>query len=266
MSDALVQLDRRDDGIALVTLAHGKVNSLSTEVLGQLAAVALSLTTDPARAVVVTGGPRIFAAGADIVEFAADPDPDRFSVASPDRVRDVGRAFLEALNAVALIPSVTIASISGFALGGGCELALACDLRIASTRARLGQPEILLGIIPGGGGTQRLARLVGPSRAKDLIFSGRQLTGAEAYAMGLVDRLVDVDELESATMSWAAEFAAGPLHALALAKAAIDRGIDTTLDAGLLFEQDRFVDSLATRDAQAGIASFLRDGPGKARF
>ena len=266
MSDTLVQLDRRDDGIAVVTLAHGKVNSLSTEVLGQLAAVALSLTTDPARAVVVTGGPRIFAAGADIAEFAADPDPDRFAVAAPERVREVGRAFLDALNAVAAIPSVTIASISGFALGGGCELALACDLRIASTRARLGQPEILLGIIPGGGGTQRLARLVGPSRAKDLIFSGRQLTGAEACDMGLVDRLVDVDDLESATMSWAAEFAAGPRHALALAKAAIDGGIDGALDVGLLLEQDRFVDSFATSDAEVGIVSFLRDGPGRARF
>jgi len=266
MSEPLVLLDRRADGIAVVTLAHGKVNALSTEVLGQLLEVATTLTVDPARSVVVTGGPKLFAAGADITQFASDPDPDHFAVAAPERIREVGGAFLSALNAVAAIPSVTIASISGFALGGGCELALACDLRIASTRARLGQPEILLGIIPGGGGTQRLARLIGPSRAKDLIFSGRQLTGAEALDLGLVDRVVDPDELEGETMKWASSFATGPAHALALAKAAIDGGLEGSLDDGLRLEQDRFVDSFATPDAEVGVASFLRHGPGRATF
>ena len=266
MTDELVLLERRDDGIATITLAHGKVNALSTEVLGQIAAHAATLTADPARVVVVTGGPKLFAAGADITQFAANPDPDAFEVAAPDRVREVGGAFLDALNAVAAIPSVTIASISGFALGGGFELALACDLRIASTRAKLGQPEILLGIIPGGGGTQRLARLVGPARAKDLIFSGRQLSGAEALDIGLVDRVVDPDELEGATYRWAAEFAAGPRHALALAKSAIDGGLEGSLDDGLRLEQDHFVSSFATTDASAGVSSFLRSGPGKADF
>ena len=260
MTEKLVLLERRDNGIATITLAHGKVNALSTEVLGQLEAHAASLIAEPARVVVVTGGPKLFAAGADISQFAADADPDHFQVAAPERVREVGGAFLTALNAVAAIPSVTIASISGFALGGGCELALACDLRIASTRAKLGQPEILLGIIPGGGGTQ------GPSRAKDLIFSGRQLSGAEAHDVGLVDRVVDPDQLEEATYRWAAEFAAGPQHALALAKAAIDGGLDGSLDDGLRSEQDRFIDSFATPDATAGISSFLRSGPGTARF
>jgi enoyl-CoA hydratase/carnithine racemase len=218
MSDeALVQLDRRDDGVAVVTLANGKVNALSTAVLGRLASVAAELTADPPGAVVVTGGPKLFAAGADISQFAADPDPASFAVAPPERVREVGGAFLAALDAVARIPRPTIASISGFALGGGCELALACDFRIASERAKLGQPEILLGIIPGGGGTQRLARLVGPARAKDLVFSGRQVTAAEALSMGLVDRVVAPDELGAATDGWAAELAAGPSAALAIA-------------------------------------------------
>ncbi len=266
MTDELVLLERRDDGIATITLAHGKVNALSTEVLGQLGAHAAALTADPPGVVVVTGGPKLFAAGADIAQFAANPDPEAFEVAAPDRVCEVGGAFLDALNAVAAIPSVTIASISGFALGGGCELALACDLRIASTRAKLGQPEILLGIIPGGGGTQRLARLVGPARAKDLIFSGRQLSGAEALDIGLVDRVVDPDELEGATYRWAAEFAAGPRRALALAKSAIDGGLEGSLGDGLRLEQDRFVSSFATPDATAGISSFLRSGPGKADF
>jgi enoyl-CoA hydratase len=156
--------------------------------------------------------------------------------------------------------------VSGFALGGGCELALACDLRIASTRAKFGQPEILLGIIPGGGGTQRLARLVGPSRAKDLIFTGRQVAAEEALAMGLVDRVVSPDELEDATLALAAELAGGASRGLALAKRAIDEGIDLDLAAGLRLEQDLFVDSFATPDALVGVASFLEHGPGHARF
>jgi hypothetical protein len=168
----LVRLDRHDDGVAVVTLDNPKVNALSSALLNQLRDVARGLTDDPPRAVLVTGGPKVFAAGADIGEFGG-----------PDEARTVGTAFLEALEAVAAIPRPTIAAIGGYALGGGCELALACDLRIASERARLGQPEILLGIIPGGGGTQRLARLVGPSRAKELIFSGRQVGAEEALRL-----------------------------------------------------------------------------------
>jgi len=159
-----------------------------------------------------------------------------------------------------------IASISGFALGGGCELALACDFRIGSTKAKLGQPEILLGIIPGGGGTQRLARLVGPAVAKDLIFSGRQVGAEEALHLGLLDRIVEPEDLEAASLAWAAELAAGPSEALALAKAAIDRGLEGTLAAGLDLEQDLFVEVFRTDDAGIGIASFLEHGPGKATF
>jgi enoyl-CoA hydratase/carnithine racemase len=264
--EPLVQLERRADGVAVVTLANGKVNALSTQVLGRLHEIAVELTEDPPGAVIVTGGPRLFAAGADISQFAADPDPASFEIAPADRVRQLGGAFLTALNAVAAIPRPTIASVSGFALGGGCELALACDFRIASERAKFGQPEILLGIIPGGGGTQRLARLVGPARAKDLVFSGRQVGAADALAMGLVDRVVAPDELEAATDAWAAELAAGPSDALAIAKAAIDGGLSTTLAAGLELEQDHFVEVFGTDDARIGVASFLEHGPGKAEF
>src|SRR5262249_37630535 len=153
-----------------------------TALLRQLETAALLLTDDPPGAVVVTGGDRLFAAGADISEFGG-----------PEEAAHVGGLFLAALNAVADIPRITIAAVSGFALGGGCELALACDLRIASTRAKLGQPEVLLGIIPGGGGTQRLPRLVGPSVAKDLICSGRQVDAEEALRIGLVNRVVEPD-------------------------------------------------------------------------
>ena len=256
MSDpTLVHLDRGDDGVAVVRLDNPKVNALSTALLGQLEAIAAELTDDPPGAVVITGGERLFAAGADISEFGG-----------PDEARRVGGAFRSALDAVAAIPRATIASVSGFALGGGCELALACDIRIASERAVFGQPEILLGIIPGGGGTQRLARLVGPSRAKDLILTGRQVKAAEALSMGLVDRVVAPDELESATREYAAELARGAVAAQGLAKAAIDEGLDTSLAEGLGIEQDRFAEVFGTADAATGVASFLEHGPGKATF
>jgi len=264
----LASMERHDNGVAVITLTHGKVNALSTALLERIGELAQELMLDPARAVVITGGSRLFAAGADISEFAADPDPasERFAIAAPAQVARVGGAFLDALNAVAGISCPTIASVSGFALGGGCELALACDLRIASTRAVFGQPEILLGIIPGGGGTQRLARLLGPARAKDMIFSGRQVRADEALAIGLVDRVVEPEELETAALGWASEFAAGPTAALALAKEAIDRGLDGALSDGVLIEQRCFVESFTTADATAGVSSFLAHGPGNAEF
>src|SRR5690606_30505433 len=163
------------------------------------------------------------------------------------------------------IPRATIAAVNGFALGGGCELALACDLRVASPSARFGQPEILLGIIPGGGGTQRLARLVGPARAKDLILTGRQVDAEEAHRIGLVDRIAEGDAYEAA-LAWARELAAGPVLAQGLAKRAIDRGLDITLDGGLDLEQHLFAEVFGTDDARVGVASFKEHGPGKATF
>lgn len=251
----LVHLDRGDDGVAVVRLDHPKVNALSTALLAQIRATAEALTADPPGAVIITGGDRLFAAGADISEFGG-----------PDEAATVGAAFRAALDAVAAIPRATIASVSGFALGGGCELALACDFRIASERAVFGQPEILLGIIPGGGGTQRLARLVGPAKAKDLIFTGRQVKAAEALAMGLVDEVVAPDELDARVRERAAELAAGAIVAQGLAKAAIDAGLDVSLADGLTIEQDRFVEVFGTADAATGVASFLEHGPGKATF
>jgi len=204
---------------------------------------------------VVTGGDKVFAAGADITEFGG-----------PDEARVIGGLFLDALNAVAAIPRATIAAVSGVALGGGCELALACDFRVASARARFGQPEILLGIIPGGGGTQRLARLVGPARAKDLILTGRQVRADEAERIGLVDRVVEPDDVHAHALAWAAELAGGAVAAHALAKAAIDGGLQGTLAAGLDREQELFAEVFATDDARIGVESFLADGPGHATF
>lgn len=255
MSESKVHLERRDDGVAVITLDNPKVNALNTRLLRDLHEAALAVTTDPPGAVVVTGGERIFAAGADIAEFGG-----------PEEAARIGPAFREAFDAVAAIPRATIAAIAGFALGGGCELALCCDLRIASAKAKLGQPEILLGIIPGGGGTQRLARLVGPSRAKDLILTGRQVGAEEAHAIGLVDEVVPPDDLHPRALELAAELARGPSAAQALAKRAVDDGLDRTLARGLDLEAELFVEVFGTDDARIGVQSFLEGGPGKASF
>jgi enoyl-CoA hydratase/carnithine racemase len=255
MTEQLVAVERGDDGVAVVRLQNGKVNALSSEVLRQLKAAAEDLTANPPGAVIVTGGDRIFAAGADITEFAG-----------PEEARVIGRLFLEALNAVAAIPRMVIASVTGVALGGGCELAMACDLRIASDTARFGQPEILLGIIPAGGGTQRLTRLVGPAKAKDLVLTGRAIKADEALAIGLADEVVPADELEAHVRAKAAELAKGPVLAQALCKRAIDEGLDGALGAGLELEQDLFVEVFGTDDARIGVTSFKENGPGKATF
>lgn len=261
---SLVSVEEHDGGIHVLRLTNGKLNPLSVELLTELHAAVRGLQGS-ARAIVITGNDRAFAAGADITQFTAGTDP--FAIASPERVTEIGQSFLRTLNAVAGLDCPTIAAVSGVALGGGCELSLACDFRIAASRALFGQPEILLGIIPGGGGTQRLARLVGPARAKDLVFSGRTVDADEAYRIGLIDRIVDADQdVVDAAVEWAAAFANGPAAALSLAKAAIDGGLEGSLDEGLRLEADLFVRSFGTLDAAVGVESFLANGPGKARF
>src|SRR5690242_4636085 len=244
------------DGVTLLRLNNPPMNALSRALLAELRDAARQLAADAAvKAVVVAGGEKAFAAGADISEFG-----------DQDAARAIETAFREAFDAVATIPRPVIAAIGGYALGGGMELALACDLRVASENARLGQPEILLGIIPGAGGTQRLTRLVGPARAKELIWSGRQVRANEALEMGLVDRVAAPAELEVAALHWAGELAAGAVVAMGHAKRAIDQGLDGSLAAGLDLEADLFVDVFGTEDAKTGVASFLANGPGKAKF
>jgi enoyl-CoA hydratase/carnithine racemase len=151
-------------------------------------------------------------------------------------------------------------------LGGGCELALACDIRIAADNAQLGQPEILLGIIPGAGGTQRLARLVGPAKAKDLIFTGRFIGAEEAKAIGLVDQVVPADQVYAAAQAWAKTFVGGAAYAIRAAKEAVDRGLEVDLATGLEIERMLFASLFATQDRAVGMASFVEQGPGKAVF
>ena len=251
----LVLVERGSDGVAVVTLNNPKVNALSLAVLARLEAVAAELTLDPPGAVVVTGGERIFAAGANIAEFGG-----------PDEAATIGPAFHRALDAIAAIPRFVIAAVSGYALGGGCELALACDYRIASEKAVFGQPEILLGIIPGGGGTQRLPRLVGPSRAKEMMITGRQVKADEALRIGLADEVVPHDALTERARSLAADIARGALVSQSLVKRAVDDGLSATLTDGLLLERELFVESFRTQDSRIGVKSFLENGPGKAEF
>ena len=248
-------VDRRADGVALVRIDRPKMNALSVSLLDRLRDVVAGLRHDPPGAVVLWGGPRIFAAGADIGEFA-----------EPGAAERVNRAFMGATGEIAALPSVTIAAVSGYALGGGLELALACDLRVVAEDARLGQPEILLGIIPGGGATQRLPRLVGVARAKDLVYTGRQVGADEALRIGLVDRVVARAEVLDEALSLAAGLAAGPLVALAAAKRVIDEGVHESLGEALRREGLAFVAVSTSEDAHIGVTSFLEHGPGRARF
>ena len=251
----LVLVERRDDGVAVVTLNNPKVNALSQAMLGELRAIAEDLTADPPGAVVITGGERIFAAGADISEFGG-----------AEQARTITATFHAAFDAVAAIPRFVIAAVSGYALGGGCELALACDYRIISERSVFGQPEVLLGIIPGGGGTQRLARLIGPSRAKEMMITGRQVKGDEALRIGLADELVPSEDLTARAMELAAEVARGALQAQAMIKRAVDDGLERSQADGLGLEGELFEAVFNTTDSQVGVRSFLEHGPGKAQF
>jgi enoyl-CoA hydratase/carnithine racemase len=260
--DRFVTVERRPGGVALLRLDRPKMNALSGALLAQLAEAVAELAADRPGAVVVWGGPRIFAAGADVSEFV-DEGSGR---PTPERAAAVGAGFRHALDSLAALPMATVAAVNGYALGGGCELALACDLRVAGDDARFGQPEILLGIIPGGGGTQRLSRLVGPARAKDLVLTGRHVPADEGLRIGLVDRVVPAEEALDTACALAAGLAAGPPEATALAKRAVDEGADLSLARGLDLEQELFAEVFGTGDAAVGVASFLENGPGKARF
>ena len=234
------------------------MNALNVQVQEEIRAAATEAgERDDVKAVVVYGGERVFAAGADIKEM------DDMSYA--DMVKRSG-ALQSSFSTVARIPKPVVAAITGYALGGGCELALCADVRFAAEDAVLGQPEILLGIIPGAGGTQRLTRLVGPSKAKDLIFTGRFVKAEEALAIGLVDRVVPADQVYDEAVAWARTFAGAASYALRAAKESIDRGLEVDLETGLEIERQQFAALFATEDRAIGMQSFVESGPGKARF
>jgi enoyl-CoA hydratase len=246
------------DGVGTIRLDRPKMNALNVQVQEEIRAAATAAAEDDAvRAVVIYGGERVFAAGADIKEMADMSYADMAKRSGP---------LQSSLSAVAAIPKPTVAAITGYALGGGCELALCADYRIAADDAKLGQPEILLGIIPGAGGTQRLSRLVGPSKAKDLIYSGRFVDAAESLAIGLVDKVVPAAEVYAAAVAWASQFSRGAAMALRAAKESIDSGLGVDLATGLEIERQQFAALFATEDRAIGMKSFVENGPGKASF
>ena len=246
------------EGIGTIRLARPPMNALNRQVQQELRAAARAATVDSdVKAVIVYGGEKVFAAGADVKEM---------SEMEFGQMSDVIGDLQSDLAAVSEIPKPTVAAITGYALGGGLEVALSADRRIVGDNAKLGVPEILLGIIPGGGGTQRLARLIGPSKAKDLLFTGRFVDAEEALAIGLVDEVVAPDDVYEAARAWASQFTKGAGRALAAAKAAVDRGLDVDLGTGLAVERQLFTALFATRDRTIGMESFIENGPGKAQF
>jgi enoyl-CoA hydratase/carnithine racemase len=247
-----------DQAVATIRLDRPPMNALSAAVQDEISAAARQVSADPAvRAVVVYGGPKVFAAGADIKEMSA---------LSYVQMESDSRRLQDSFSAVAAIGKPVVAAITGYALGGGLELALCADFRVVGEGAKVGQPEILLGIIPGAGGTQRLPRLIGPARAKDMIYSGRFVDSAEALAIGLADKVVPDGAVYEAACALAAAYAGGPAIALRAAKQAIDQGLETDLGTGLEIERLNFAGLFATDDARAGMRSFLENGPGRATF
>jgi len=247
-----------EDGVGTLRLDRPKMNALDVAMQEGIRAAALEATErDDVRAVVLWGGERVFAAGVDIKEMAG--------MGYADMVKRSGLLHA-AFTAVARIPKPVVAAVNGYALGGGCELTLCADYRIAAEDATFGQPEVLLGVIPGAGGTQRLTRLIGPSKAKDLVFTGRFVGASEALALGLADRVVPADQVYAEAVAWAGQFRSAAALALRAAKETIDRGLEVDLDTGLEMERQQFAAMFATEDRATGMRSFVEQGPGKARF
>ncbi len=254
---ALVHTER-DGAIGIIRLDRPPVNAINSQMHGELEAAAHALDSDRSvRAVVVHGGPKAFAGGADIKEMAG---------LGPAEIAIFGAGLTRALDAIARIRTPVVAAVTGYALGGGFELALAADFRIVADDARLGVPEITLGVIPGAGGTQRLPRLVGTAVAKRMIFTGQPVRGAEAVRLGIAEEAVPAERVLERAMAFAGQLAGGATAALAAAKRCIDDGMDTDLATGLRIESAAFAGLFATEDQKAGMTSFLRFGPGKATF
>lgn len=257
MSEFVHLEENHHDGVAVIRLDRPPMNAFSGEVTGELITHldTLSKSTDT-RAVVLWGGPKIFAAGADIKQF--NPGDSK---GMKNSVGNLSTAVTKLEN----LPQITISAVNGVALGGGCEAAMGTDFRIAGEKTRFGQPEILLGIIPGAGGTQRLIQLVGLSKAKELIYTGRQVKAEEALSIGLADAIYPDDEVFDKAVELAVQYAAGPA-ALQNAKRAIQARFNSSHQEALDNELVEFGLSFKTDDAKIGIKSFLEEGPGKATF
>jgi len=240
----------KEENIAIVKLNRPPVNSLNVQAYSDIYDAFCELENDDTvGAIVITGaGEKAFAAGLDVKEVAGKSIPDYFAF---------GRVSRGCLDKVAGIRKPTIAAVFGFVFGGGCELALACDLRIASSDASIGCPEVNLGIIPGSGGTQRMPRLIGIAKAKELLFSGDSVSGGEAYRIGLVNKIAAKEVLLDEAKAWAKKLAAKPRVAMSLLKHAINHGMDMDLSSALTFETDCFVQAYVSEDGREGFQAFI---------
>ncbi|MCW2615355.1 MAG: Short chain enoyl-CoA hydratase [Frankiales bacterium] len=246
------------DGVGTIRLDRPKMNAINGQLYAELRTAAEEASArEDVRAVVLYGGERVFAAGADIKEMAGLSYPEMLVW---------GTGLQEAFKVVAKLPKPVVAAVTGYALGGGFELALTADFRVVGERAKVGVPEIQLGVVPGAGGTQRLTRLVGPAKAKGMVFTGRHVAAEEALALGIADLVVPDAGVYEAALELAATYASGPAVALRAAKQAIDDGLELDLDAALRLESALFAGLFATDDQKAGMTSFMEQGPGKAVF
>ena len=244
----LVRLDV-EGGVATIRLDRPPMNAINEELAVGLATVAREVgTRGDIRAAVIWGGEKVFAAGADVKMMAP---------MSPLEVKPMISGLQEAFHQIEEMPVVTIAAITGFCLGGGCELALCADFRFAAEDARLGQPEINLGVMPGAGGTQRLPRLVGPARAKDIIYSGRFVAAQEAKEIGLVDEVFPSEAVYSRAIEAARRYAEGPTAALRAAKVAVNWGARGDFRTGMVMERELFADLFSTSDQKEGMSAFV---------
>jgi enoyl-CoA hydratase len=247
-----------EDGVGTIRLDRPPMNAINRDLTRELFEAAQEASIrDDVGAVVLWGGEKVFAAGADIKEM---------SDMTPAQVAPMIAGLQDALSVVEQIPKVTIAAINGYALGGGCELAMCADFRVAGDNAQVGQPEILLGIIPGAGGTQRLPRLVGFSKAKDIVYSGRFVSAQEALEIGLVDEIHPADDVYPKAVEMARRYAKGARVALRAAKQAMNWGTKLDIPSGLIVEREAFISLFASEDQKEGMTSFLEKGPGKAQF
>ncbi len=244
--------------VVVLRLNNPPVNAFDDATRDELGRLIDDLhASDVVRAVVLYGGQTLFAAGADIATL------QRLSYS---QVVNWNRRIQRVFDSVAELPVPVIAALTGHALGGGLELALAADYRVAEDSAKFGLPEVQLGIMPGSGGTQRMARLVGPSRAKHLMMTGRRFGADEALSWGVVDEVVPRGSALDRAVEYASELSRGPAHAIASIKNAVDLGLDGSLAGGLALERTLLAGTFASPDRERGMASFLRDGPGRAIF
>lgn len=250
MEQSYIKVGMPRDGIRLLTINKPQsLNALDSEVLRELGSVVAETAADESiRVLIITGEGRAFVAGADISEMVSK---------DPMQGLAFGKFGAEVFRAIEQLPIPVIAAVNGFALGGGCELAMACDLRIASTKAKFGQPEVGLGIIPGFSGTQRLPRLVGPAKAKELVYTGEVIRADEALRIGLVNTVVEPEALMDETLALAEKIAAQAPVAVQLAKKAIDTGLQADIDTGIAIENDLFALCFSTRDQKVRMEAFL---------